>query len=399
MGTFISDTDLLVNMNGIGISPSTFVPGTSFPGSLFNGALAPGEVASFHITNGEFVEWDASNPDTPDPLGIRGNSNNIIQTGLFTAGGAPYGVPPQEIWASTIIPGALTVSKTLYRVGFSLSPNELFVNMIGQKNWEDAFDVFTAEHVSPSGVHTEGSARTFVGLAADAGVATSGSLASSTGMTLFATDTGQVFHCTNGSADTWIEASQFTGPVEITNSLEVGGNLILGNQTLDDGISDTMNPFIHALRHQSGGDDPLAGIIGQILVDTDSGSQALLTPITNLTEHSSVGFDFTGRGGNSTILFYWVGNLNNASGAGRTTEARTFLDVTTTGVFIELGVPFTAQVNTHASPNTGVGQFTIIGYHNSVTATAHTLEIRAAANGASATTEDRVLLVLDLGPN
>ena len=233
IGTFFDDTRLLVNMNAFGISASSFIPGVTFPGGLFNGSLLAGEVAAFNTSTGLFEQWDDSVGSTPAPDGLRGNNNNIIQIGRYQSGSTPYSAGTR-FYADTASNGQLTTTPNDYFAAHAITTSELLVNFTGSANWEDSRSVFDIEHVSSSGVHAEGSSRTFVGLAADAGISTSNSLASSTGMTLFATDTGQVFYCTNGAANTWIEASRFDGPLEITNTLEVGGNLILPTGIVDD---------------------------------------------------------------------------------------------------------------------------------------------------------------------
>lgn len=396
IGTFISDTQLLVNMNGIGISPSSFVPGISFPASMFDAALLPGEVCAFNNVTSEFERWDFSNPtsSTPWPLGIRGNSNNVIQVGLYTAPGNIYvqGVPH---YASTSVDGQITTAANDYLVGHALSPTSLMVNMIGQPNWTGARQAFSAEHSDSSGAHSEGSARTFVGVSSEAGSATSGSLASSTGMVLFATDTGQVFLCTDGSADTWVEISRFSGPLEITNSLTVNGNLRLPTGIIDDTSGDTFNVFSHAARHLAGGEDPISGVIGQLHLDLDNGTQALNSIITNLSAHMSVNFDFTGRSSFSRIVWMAVANVSKTGAAGsRTYRASTFIDGA-----VQSG-PYTSEINEIELANEEEnGQVIVIGSRSNLTAGPHTLDIRMASDGSDASTQDRILIVLDLGPN
>ncbi|KKK73735.1 hypothetical protein LCGC14_2890860, partial [marine sediment metagenome] len=187
----------------------------------------PGEVAAFDGTS--FVEWDDSDPNTPHPDGLRGNNNNIIQVGLYQHPGTPYSAGTRY-YCSTSSNGQISTSPNDYFAAHAITSSELLVNIIGTANWSDSRAAFDVEHVSSSGVHSLGSSRTFVGSGAP-GIAISNSLSSSTGMTYFRTDTGQVFHCTDGSANTWVETSLFTGPLEITNTLEVGGNLILPTGT------------------------------------------------------------------------------------------------------------------------------------------------------------------------
>jgi len=389
IGTMFDTTQLLVNMNGFAISPSAFVPGTAFPVGLFDGSLSPGEVAAFD--GSLFVRWDDSNPATPTPDGLRGNSNNILQVGKFQpTSGSPY-TPGTRFYASTTVDGQLQTGQNDYFVGHAVSSNELLVNVTASPMWETARSIFAIEHDDTTGTHSEGSARTFVGVAADAGIATSNSLASSTGMTLFATDTGQVFYCTNGAANTWVEASQFSGPLEITSSLEVGGNLILPTGILDDDAGDTFNVFTHALRHEAGGTDSLSGLINQILVDADDGS----TPIAldaSWTNVLSVAFDFTGRSGNSSVLCFAILGIESSGGTARA-DYRFTID--TVAFAAPFGVTCSAQVYTAPREST----FPLQGYQTTLSPGAHTITLQAYETDPSATATARHLLVLDLGPN
>ncbi len=388
IGTMFDSTRLLVNMNGFAISPSAFVPGTAFPVGMFDGSLSPGEVAAFD--GSLFVRWNASNPATLTPDGVRGNSNNILQVGKFQpTSGSPY-TPGTRFYASTTIDGQLQTGQNDYFIGHSVSGNELLVNVTASPMWETARSIFAIEHDDTTGIHSEGSARTFVGVAADAGIATSNSLASSTGMTLFATDTGQVFYCTNGAANTWIEASKFSGPLEITNSLEVGGNLILPTGILDDDAGDTFNVFAHAARHAASGADSLSGIINQILVDADDGSSPIVLT-GSFADMLTVAFDFTGRSGNSTILCLGVLEADGVT-SGSKLEYQLAIDsvVFTTPRGLTLG-----QVPTQNKR----GSFPILGYQDTVSAGSHTITVEARNTLGTSEVFSRQLLLLDLGPN
>lgn len=391
IGTFISSTQLLVNMNGISIAPSSFAPGISFSSSMFGAGLDPGEVAAFDSNTGKFEAWDDNT--MPWPVGIRGNSNNIIQNGLFTSTTTPF-VSGLAHYASTTVPGQISVIQNDFFVGRAISNNQIIVSMISQPNWTNARSVFSTDHNSNSGIHNEGSARTFVGVAADAGITTSGSLPSSTGMVLFATDTGQVFYCVNGALNNWVEISRFNGPLAVTSNLEVGGNLRLPTGVLDNTLGDTFNVFSHAARHLAGGSDSIPGVISQVFVGSNDDVVALSTPLSNLTNAVNAVFDFTGRTGASTILWVSVVNVENAAGAVRSIEARTFLDG------VEQNVLVTSPINKLRLDNSITqGQMLIIGHNNNVSAGFHDLQIRMAADAINASIQDRYLFILDLGSN
>ncbi len=394
IGTFFDDTRLLVNMNAFGITASTFIPGTAFPANLFDdpNSPLPGEVAAFNGT--DFVQWDDSDPTTPHPDGLRGNSNNIIQVGLYQNPGTPYGVG-LRYFCSTLSNGQLIASPNDYFAAHAISTSELLVNIIGTANWGDAQTVYDVEHDSSTGIHSEGSCRTFVGLVADAGISTSNSLASSTGMTLFATDTGQVFHCTDGSANTWVEASRFSGPLEITSTLEVGGNLILPTGILDDDAGTTFNVFTHGGRHASvdPDDDPLAGLIRQLSSDGDDGS----SPVVLTGAYATLGsifVDFTNRGGNSTILVFGLSNFNG-----------TVLTCQVSMQFQMDGVAFASPQGVTAVHNqlTGTGNELFVvsqqGVFSTVSDTTHTITLEALVSVGGATAQARNFILIDLGPN
>ena len=232
IGTFIDDSTLLVNMNAFGISASSgFIPGTSFSATFFDDPDSPvsGEVAFFNGT--DFVTWDYTNPaHSPAPVGIRGNFNNIIQSGLYTTTGTPFN-GGDRYYADLTTPGALTTTPNDFFVGEGIgigATNDLFINCNSSPIWEEAREQFSVEHDDSSGVHLEGSARAFIGVAADAGASTSNSLASSTGMVLYATDVSRLYTCTDGATNTWAEIRQpwveidgddlgVVGSFEITN--------------------------------------------------------------------------------------------------------------------------------------------------------------------------------------
>ena len=244
---------------------SATVPGVIFSGSLFDSALQPGEAAGWNSTAGEWQRWTPSISLSPE--GLRGNSNNVIQSDAYVPGGAPY-TSGLRFYADEASPGQLTNTINEHFIGRAIEDTTLLVNVGNATNWEAAKTTFEVEHESTSGVHNEGSGRTWVGLVSALNAA-SGSLASSTGMTYFATDTGQVFHCTDGATNTWLEVSTFAGPLSVSTELTVSGDLRLPSKVLNDTSGDLMDPFAHALRHLVGGSDPLSGIVNQVLSTGD----------------------------------------------------------------------------------------------------------------------------------
>ena len=333
--------------------------------------------------------------DNSHPDGLRGNNNNIIQVGLYESPGTPYGAGTRY-YCSTATMGELTTSPNDYFAAHGITTSQLLVNIIGTANWGDAQTIYDVEHDSSTGVHSLGSCRTFVGLASEAGAATSGGLASSTGMTLFATDTKQVFHCTDGSSNTWEEVSQFSGPLEITSTLEVGGNLILPTGTIDDAAIPTqsMDVFSHAGRHASVSaiDDPIPGLIRQLSVDA---STSLSAELTGFQEILSVSVDFSGRGGNSTVLLF-------AHSAFYCTNVETRITMRLLMDGTEITFPYSVRaINSQANENYQEWMtLTLQGYDDTVDNTGiHTFTVEAVKASGTAYASYRQLMLLDLGPN
>jgi len=396
IGTFVSSTRLVVNMNAIALSATTVAPGVTFPIGLFSGALAPGETAAW----GKFGTWEPWSYVNvfhgPVPEGIRGNSNNIITNGLFVPGGSPY-ISQTRYFADLATPGLLTTVKNEIFVGKGIGPDSLLVNMTGAQVWEDASSIVGAEHDTLTGTHDEGSARAWVG--AEAGrSARSNSLASSTGMLYYASDTGRVWYCSNGAANVWIEQTHFTGLVTIDNSLLVSSQIRMPAKALHDNISDLMNPFAHAARHLVGGLDPLSGVVNQLITTGSSVDfglvQAAAWPVPDQSI-LSVGFDFTGRPGNSTVLFFApVSLLQNSAGVADISLAF-FLDA------VEVTTPNSirgiCEVNPHASSEGGQ-TMTLVGWSSTVSAAAHTLAVYVGVRQATTpVAQHRTILALDLG--
>jgi hypothetical protein len=358
---------------------------------LFSGALLPGQTATW----GKFGLWEKWSQlnifHGPVPDGIRGNSNNIITVGLFVPGGSPY-INQQRYFADEVTPGLLTTTINELFVGKAISTDSLLVNMPGAQVWETARATFQLEHDALTGRHDEGSARTFHDLYANRNIL-SGGQAYATGYILYATDTGQVLYCADGATNTWVEQTEFTGPLDVTNTLEVSGNLILGNQTLDDGVADTMDPFAHAARHLVGGEDPLSGVVNMILnagsavPQTVAQTASFPLPVTTV---QSLAFDFTGRSGLSTIQIYAPIYISRGGDAVDISLAL-FLDT------VEITNPNSIRAQEEIS-SAGEITITLVGFLTNVTAAAHTLEIRMGVEqNRPPDVEDRMIMVTDLG--
>ena len=213
-------------------------------------------------------------------------------------------------------------------------------------------------------------------------------------MTYFDGFTGIVWYCGVGGTDLWVQQSKFTGPLVIGTTLEVGGNLILPTGILDDDSGDTFNVFNHSARHNAAGADSLTGLIQQISSDADDGS----SPITLTGSYQdllSVVVDFTGRGGNSTILcfalIYFLGDgLNGA--------ASVELTLDTTAFAVPFGITI---VNSHGDNDAAAKELDMTvsqqGYQTSLTAGVHTIAVQAKNTEGGMDALARQLLVLDLG--
>ncbi len=393
IGTFFDDTHLLVNMNAIGISASTFIPGTAFPFGLFDTSLLPGEVAAFDGT--DFVQWDDTDPNTPHPDGLRGNNNNIIQVGLFQNASSSY-IAGTRYYCSTASNGQISTSPNDYFAAHAITGTQLLVNIIGTSNWTSAKTAFEIEHNSSSGVHSGGSSRTFVGTGVP-GIAQSNSLVSSTGMTYFDLGSGRVYHCTVGASNTWVEVSTFTGPLEITNTLKVGGNLILPTGILDDNAGDTFDVFDHSARHNAAGLDALTGLIQQINSDADDGSSPIALT-GSYADLGTVAIDFTGRTGNSSILVFAQCHLQGAASVNSIASVQLTIDA------VAFAVPFGAiALESYGDTGNGASDLNhtvnVQGYQISVSNTSHIITLQAKENLGSLTALARQLLVIDLGPS
>jgi len=382
-------------MNTIALSATSVPPGVSFTGGLFDVLLLSGETAGWSQLNTEFEQWDPA-LHGPVPEGIRGNSNNIITVGEFVPGGTPF-ISGTRYFADTVSAGQLTTSINELFVGKAIENDKLLVNMPGAQVWEDASLIVGEEHDILTGRHDIGSARIFHLLANDRFV-TSGSDASATGYVLYAIDTGQVFYCLDGATNAWVEANTFTGPVDITGRLEVGNNLILGNQTLDDGGGDTFNVFAHAARHLIGGADPLSGVVNQLIKVGLSGDLGLVQSVAWPIPDQiilTVGFDFGGRPGNSTVLFFSPLSFFQDSASAVDLNAAFFLD--TVEITTPNGIRGLCELNSHASADGGQS-ITLVGWSDTVSAAAHILEVRVGVKQVTTPlAQNRMILALDLG--
>lgn len=90
IGRGISSTQLLVNMSPIPQDPDDFIPPIAFPESLFDPGVQPGQVIAWYEPNSRFELADPLDPDRL-PVGVRGNNNNVIQSGKYQAqSGTPF---------------------------------------------------------------------------------------------------------------------------------------------------------------------------------------------------------------------------------------------------------------------------------------------------------------------
>jgi hypothetical protein len=394
VGTFLSDTTLLVSMNSIGISSTVVPPGTAFPGGLIN--ASPGEVVAWNAGSSMWEPWEQAFAFAPQ--GILGNSNNIISNEQWVPGGAPFlnGVRYYAWYAGApggpLTPGDLTTTQNDFFVGRAILNDSLMVECINAPNWEDAREIFDIEHDGFVGTHNEGSARSWIGNEGDR-FAASNSQATSTGMLFYASDTGRVFYCSNGAGNTWIEQTRFTGPVTIDNNLIASAQIRMPAKVLHDNVSDSMNPFAHNDRHLLGAQDYVRGRVEQILnagsVGPDAIAQTGAFPLP-VTVIETLAFDFTGRTGNSTIQIYAPCYFNRAGDAVDISLAF-FLDT------VEITNPESIRAQ-HEIPTSGEATVTLVGFLTNVTAGAHTLEIRMGVEqNRPPNANDRMIMVTDLG--
>lgn len=393
VGTFLSETKLLVSMNSIGISSTAVPPGTAFPGGLIN--ASPGQVVAWNGGTSMWEPWEQAFAFAPQ--GILGNSNNIIHNEQWVPGGAPFlngvryyawydGAP-----GGVLTPGDLTTTQNDFFIGRAIQTDSLMVEAINAPNWENVTNVFSIEHDHQSGLHNAGSARSWSGDEDDRFDA-SGGLATSTGMLFYATDTGRVFYCTNGLGDTWIEQTRFTGPVTIDNNLTASAQIRMPAKVLHDDVDDSMNPFSHAARHFLGATDYLKGRVEQIISEGSTETQVLSVtgsfplPVTVV---QSLAFDFTGRSDDSLILIFAPCYFNQQSSQADMSAAL-FLDD------IEIVNPNSIRAEFELD-DTGENTVTLVGFLSDVSAGSHNLEVRVGVQNSTPQAMETLIIVVDLG--
>ncbi len=122
IGRAISATQLLVNMNSIALSSSEPTTPVAFPSNLFSGSLQAGMTC--YWSGSLFEKADSV---TNLPLGIRGNNNNVIQSGKYVAlTGSPF-VSGTRYYASTVA-GSLTDAENDWFMGIGIDSTTLLVN-------------------------------------------------------------------------------------------------------------------------------------------------------------------------------------------------------------------------------------------------------------------------------
>jgi hypothetical protein len=143
IGRAISATQLLVNMNAIALTTSDPTTPVTFPEDLFQNSLQAGETCYW---NGS--KFDKADTVTNLPLGIRGNDNNVIQSGEYSAlGGTPF-VSGTRYYAGAS-PGFLITAENDWFIGIGISSTTLLVNA----NAVPIPSKWTDEHYSDSGYH------------------------------------------------------------------------------------------------------------------------------------------------------------------------------------------------------------------------------------------------------
>ena len=143
IGRAISATQLLVNMNSIALSSSEPTTPVAFPSNLFSGSLQAGMTC--YWSGSLFEKADSV---TNLPLGIRGNNNNVIQSGKYVAlTGSPF-VSGTRYYASTVA-GSLTDAENDWFMGIGIDSTTLLVNA----NAVPIPHKWTEEHYSDSGYH------------------------------------------------------------------------------------------------------------------------------------------------------------------------------------------------------------------------------------------------------
>ncbi len=145
IGRAISATQLLVNALGFaGFSTEPTTP-VQFPANLFENSLQAGNTCYWNSLNSKF---EAADSVTNLPLGIRGNDNNVIQSGKYSAlSGNPF-VSGTRYYAGAS-PGFLITEENDWFMGIGIDSTTLLVNA----NAVPIPSKWTEEHYSGSGYH------------------------------------------------------------------------------------------------------------------------------------------------------------------------------------------------------------------------------------------------------
>jgi hypothetical protein len=153
IGTAITDTILLVNMNGIPLQESGEVtPGVTFPAPLLAN-IQEGQTCAFDTGSLEWVQADPSDPNRL-PTGLKGTADNVIMSGLYVPSvGNPF-MPGIKQYAHPTSAGVLTSDPNNWYVGIATATNQLLVNMNSVPiplNWSVEHDDVTGRHKFPTG--------------------------------------------------------------------------------------------------------------------------------------------------------------------------------------------------------------------------------------------------------
>ena len=149
-----------------------------------------------------------------------------------------------------------------------------------------------------------------------------------------------------GTPGTWIPLAQITGAVTLLDTLSVvgaatfqdiltanglvlaaGGVEIPGAQTLrgpvgqdwlTNGIQ-SMDPILHAARHEPGGQDPIAGLGGTLRTDQLIETPGLIVitafaPAEQVIDTSTPNIAMGGRAADSTVIIQYTVSMSDASG-------------------------------------------------------------------------------------
>jgi len=150
IGRAISSTQLLVNMSPIPQDPDEFIPPINFPEGFFDPGVQAGQVITWFAPNSRFEIADPLDP-AREPVGIRGNNNNLIQSGKYGAlSGTPF-VSGTKYYAGVAgFSGSLvTAPRNDWFIGQGIDSTTLLVNA----NAVPIPDKWDVEHEPDSGFH------------------------------------------------------------------------------------------------------------------------------------------------------------------------------------------------------------------------------------------------------